>query len=406
MRIAYVTSWLSSAGGGVSAAVEALSRSINVSLAQVHVLGLDDRPWSNEKQKWRGAPVEAFHIIGPGSLGFAPGLRRALIGLDPDVVHVHGLWMHLSADVVAWSRGAKPYIVSPHGMLDPWAVANSGFKKRVARWLYEDRHLGGAACIHALCAAEADAIRAFGLKNPICIIPNGIEMPRASHRPAPPWSSIEDGARVLLFLGRLHPKKNVHGLLRALARVKADRGLGDWRLAIAGWDQGGYGAELVVLAEALALKREVIFLGALHGERKDAALRNADAFVLPSVSEGLPMTVLEAWSYGLPVAMTAACNLPEGFAAGAARQIATEPDLLARHLTDFLSTSPRDMNTMGVRGAELARARFSWERASQSFTETYAWMHGGGRMPGCVMQPASSRTFASQARSLTADERR
>jgi poly(glycerol-phosphate) alpha-glucosyltransferase len=388
MRLAYVTSWLSNAGGGVSAAVEALSRNINGPLAQVHVLGLDDRPWSNEKQDWRGAPVEAFRIVGPRSLGFAPGLRRALVELDPEVVHVHGLWMHPSADVVAWSRGAKPYIVSPHGMLDPWAVANSGFKKRIARWLYEDRHLGGAACIHALCTAEADAIRDFGLENPICIIPNGVEVPQASHRLAAPWSSIEDGARVLLFLGRLHPKKNVHGLLRALARVKADRGLGDWRLVIGGWDQGGYGAELVALTEALALKREVIFVGALHGERKDAALRNADVFVLPSVSEGLPMAVLEAWSYGLPVAMTAACNLPEGFAAGAAGEIGVEPDLLANHLADFLSMKPSDLSAIGERGAELVRTRFSWERASQSFTDVYIWMRGGGQMPSCVTQPA------------------
>src|SRR5262249_35549403 len=148
------------------------------------VLGLDDRSWSNEKQDWRGAPGEAFHIVGPRSLGFAPGLRRALVELDPEGVHVHRLLMHPSADVVAWSRGAKPYIVSPHGMLDPWAVDNSGFKKRIARWLYEDRHLGGATCIHALCTAEADAIRDFGLENPICIIPNGVEVPQASHRPA------------------------------------------------------------------------------------------------------------------------------------------------------------------------------------------------------------------------------
>jgi poly(glycerol-phosphate) alpha-glucosyltransferase len=297
--------------------------------------------------------------------------------------------MHPSADVMAWSRGAKPYLVSPHGMLDPWALAKSGLKKRIARLLYEDRHLRGAACIHALCTAEADAIRAFGAKNPICVIPNGVDMARTADRPAAPWPGTEAGARVILFLGRLHRKKNVHGLLRAFARVKADRGLGGWRLVVAGWDQGGYKAELTALTDALCLGRDVTFLGALYGQRKDAALRNAAAFVLPSVSEGLPMAVLEAWSYGLPVAMTAACNLPEGFTAGAAREIGPAPDLLASDLAGFLSMSPHDMRTMGERGADLARTRFSWDRVGRSFTEVYLWMRSGGRTPACVLgEPA------------------
>jgi poly(glycerol-phosphate) alpha-glucosyltransferase len=389
MRVAYVASSLSSAGGGVSAAVEALSRSVNAPEVQVTVLGLADRAWSSEKSTWRGAPAETFPAIGPSTLGFAPALRRALLKLDPDLVHVHGLWMHPSADVVAWSRGTKPYLVSPHGMLDPWALANSGLKKRIARLLYEDRHLGGAACLHALCTAEAEAIRAFGLQSPICVIPNGVEMPcPADDRLRPPWPDLETGARVLLFLGRLHPKKNVHGLLHAFARVKADRGLADWRLAIAGWDQSGYRAELAALIDALSIERDVAFLGPLHGARKDAALRNATAFVLPSLSEGLPMAVLEAWSYGLPVAMTAACNLPEGFAAGAAREISPDPDQLAHDLADFLSMSPRDLRKMRERSAELVRTRFSWDWIGRSFAEVYVWMHSGGRSPACIMGAA------------------
>jgi glycosyltransferase involved in cell wall biosynthesis len=395
MKAAYVTSWLSSAGGGVSAAVQALSRNVNGPEVQLRVLGLEDRAWANEKRTWRGAPADAFPVIGPRSLGFAPGLRRALIGLDPDVAHVHGIWVHPSADVMAWSHGAKPYVVSPHGMLDPWAVTNSGFKKRIARWLYEDSHLRGAACIHALCTAEAAAIRSFGLKNPVCVIPSGIEMPRAAPRPAAPWSG--NGARVLLFLGRLHPKKNVHGLLRAIARVKANRSLGDWRLVVAGWDQGGYAAKLVALTEELALKPEVVFLGAVYGDQKDAALRNASAFVLPSVSEGLPMAVLEAWAYGLPVAMTAACNLPEGFAEGAAQEISAEPDLMARQLAKFLATSPSELKARGESGSALARKHFAWDNATKDLTAVYKWVLGGGGVPDCV-DASLGESFRSKRR--------
>lgn len=377
MKVAYVTNLLSRAGGGVSVAVEALSHHVQNQEIELSVLGLEDAGWVADEQHWDGAPARVFPVLGPARLGLAPKLRRALLELNPDMVHVHGIWTHQSADVVAWSCGTKPYLVSPHGMLDPWAVANSSFKKRIARWLYEDRHLQNAACLHALCDAEAAAIRAFGLTNPICVIPNGVAMPQIAAKPAAPWQEIEPGARVLLFLGRLHPKKNIDGLLRALARLKAAQGLGNWRLVVAGWGQAGHAAELAALTEELSLCPEVTFLGPIHGAQKDAALRNASAFVLPSFSEGLPMAVLEAWSYALPVAMTQACNLTEGFAAGAALEIGTEPEEMAHQLSGFLSASQQERVAMGDRGAELARTCYSWERVSKGLADVYRWMLGG-----------------------------
>lgn len=385
MRAAFVTSWLSSSGGGVSGAVEALSHAINAPPVSLSVLGLADDAWERERGQWCGAPAEAFPVSGPRALGLSLGLRRSLTALDPDVVHAHGLWMHPSADILSWAREGKPYLISPHGMLDPWAVANSSAKKRLARLLYEGRHLRGAGCIHALCTAEAEAIRNYGLTNPICVIPNGVRVPAAAPPPPAPWAGkVGDGARVLLFLGRLHPKKNVHGLLAALARVKASCGLGNWQTVIAGWDQAGYGVELTALVRELALAADVVFLGPVYGEKKDAALRNASAFVLPSFSEGLPMAVLEAWSYGLPVAMTPACNLPEGFAGRAAYEIAAEPETLPHDLAAFLSYSEAEHSAMGERGLDLVRTRFSWEQAATRFTTVYQWLLGGGSAPDCV----------------------
>ena len=385
MKTAFVTSWLSSAGGGVSAAVEALSRATDGRGVSVSVLGLSDEAWAIERKHWAGAAVEAFPVTGPRALGLSFGLRRALIALDPDIVHAHGIWMHTSSDVLAWARGRKPYLISPHGMLDPWAVANSSARKRLARLLYEDLHLKRAACIHALCAAEVKAIRAFGLTNPVCIIPNGVHLPKQTSKPPPPWAGqIEDSARVLLFLGRLHPKKNVHGLLAALANIKSQGGLCNWRVVIAGWAQGSYGTELAALVRNLALEKDVVFLGPVRGSRKDAALRSASAFALPSFSEGLPMAVLEAWAYGLPVAMTPACNLPEGFAAGAAHEIRAEFGALSHDLSDFLSWSEADLAAMGQRGRELVRTRFSWERVATMFSAVYDWMLGRADTPACV----------------------
>jgi poly(glycerol-phosphate) alpha-glucosyltransferase len=270
-------------------------------------------------------------------------------------------------------------------MLDPWAMTHSAAKKRLVRLLYEDRMLRTAASIHALNQAELDAARAFGLRNPICVIPNGVTLPEPGPAPPSPWAkTLGTDARVLLFLGRLHPKKNVHGLVDAIAILKAQRALGDWRLAIAGWDQGGYGESLAADVAARGLTREIAFLGALFGAQKEAALRNASAFALPSFSEGLPMAVLEAWAHGLPVAMTSACNLPAGFEAGAALEVATTPDALAATLHDFFAAPPQSLERMGAKGRALVENRFSWDAVAEQFLEVYGWMTGGGAPPANV----------------------
>ena len=147
-----------------------------------------------------------------------PDMDERLDQINPEVLHTHGIWTYLSIGVPRWARrNQKPYIVSPHGMLDAWALDNSKLKKKVAAALYERRHLRGAACLHALCASEADSIRAFGLKNPIATIPNGIEIPEGRDLK----SRYSAKKKIMLFLGRLHPKKGLENALRAWASARA-----------------------------------------------------------------------------------------------------------------------------------------------------------------------------------------
>jgi poly(glycerol-phosphate) alpha-glucosyltransferase len=133
--------------------------------------------------RW-GADVAADLTDGPDSFGYAPGLSAALVAADLDLLHAHGLWMFYSTAVLGWAWTTRPpYIVSPHGMLDPWALRNSRFKKLIALWAYERRHLANAACLHALCREEAQAMRQLGLRNPTCIVANGLDAPA----PADDW---------------------------------------------------------------------------------------------------------------------------------------------------------------------------------------------------------------------------
>jgi poly(glycerol-phosphate) alpha-glucosyltransferase len=128
----------------------------------------------------------------------------------------------------------------------------------------------------------------------------------------------------------------------------------------------------------------VVFLGPAFGETKDALLRSADAFILPSFSEGLPMAVLEAWAYRLPVLMTDHCNLPEGFKAGAAVRIGTEVDSITDGLHQIISATYPQRHLMGDCGRALVERQFTWPQVAAQMKEVYDWVLGGGAKPSCV----------------------
>ena len=276
-------------------------------------------------------------------------------------------------------------------MLEPWALQNARWKKRIAALLYEDRYLHGAACLRALCEAEAQSIRTYGLRNPIGVIPNGVDLPRLTESsvaaPVSPASQTSaQGRKILLYFGRLHPKKNVANLIRAWRQAlnSYPSARENWTLAIAGWDQAGYGLELKTLTNDYILAASVRFLGPLFDQEKDAAYRACDAFILPSLSEGLPVAVLEAWAYAKPVLMTAECNLPEGFTAGAAVQIGRTAAEIAAGLNQLSEMSDSDRKIMGGHGHTLVATKFSWARISEQMRSVYGWALGGGPRPEAV----------------------
>jgi poly(glycerol-phosphate) alpha-glucosyltransferase len=306
-----------------------------------------------------------------------------LAAADLDILSSHGLWKYSSVAALRWhQQTAGPYIVHPHGTLESWALRNAAWKKRVAASLYENQHLRKAACVRALCDPEAQSIRAYGIQNPVCIIPNGVDLPELSQRPAIEAPPFAGGRKILLYLGRLHPKKNVASLIRAWEELrKSEPSTSDsWILAIAGWDQGGYENEL----KPLVTVPSIVFLGPQFGADKAEYYRTCDAFILPSLSEGLPMTVLEAWAYAKPVLMTCECNLPEGFAAGAALQIGTTPEQIAAGLKQLIEFSDADRTSIGARGRALVSTKFSWADIGQQMRAVYEWLLGGGAPPPSV----------------------
>lgn len=402
MKVSHVVDSVSRRAGGVFFSVNSLVHALASLEIEVSVHGLRDAFSDEDGAAWSPLALHLHGTVGPRGIGFSPALTRALLAGRDDLLHVHGAWQAQSHSVNVWHRRTRrPYLISLHGMLDPWALARSRAKKRLAALAYERVHLRDAGCLHALCHQEADSIRNHGLKNPVCLLPNGVDLPANRH--AEPESHATDGPRVMLFLGRLHPKKGLANALRAWARTHRD--FPDWQFVIAGWDQGGHAEELRQLCGELGIAcsdipvtnllqgrnepetrngRCVVFAGPAFGAEKDALFRRADAFILPSFSEGLPMAVLEAWAYGLPVLMTDHCNLPEGFGAGAAIRIGTDPGDIVAGFRGLFAGSRRDLEAMGARGRSLVEARFTWPKIASQMKEVYAWMLGGGPRPGFV----------------------
>jgi len=412
MKVAMTTGSLSRNAGGLFESVRAMGKGLSELGVGVSVYGLRDQNWERDEEVWAPLSASAFSFIGPRALAWSPDMDAALDEARPDVVALQGLWQYSSiATRRQWKRNGTPYVISPRGMLDKWALANSRWKKVLAAWVFENAVLRDAACLHALCESEADAMRAYGLRQRIEVVPNGVELVdllTTEH------TEGTEGRRMLLFLGRIHPKKGLVGALRAWAELRNSpstiRDSAEWQFVIAGWDQGGHEAELKALSGELGLKvftfqssvlsgldddlklnsyklktpspeaedADVLFFGPAFGEEKDALLRSADAFILPSFSEGLPMSVLEAWSYGLPVVMTPECNLPEGFAKQAALEIRSGEGSFQgadfsfqQGLRTLLEMSDRERAEMGGRGRRLVEEKFTWQKVAAQMKELY-----------------------------------
>ncbi|MCE9616606.1 MAG: glycosyltransferase [Lentisphaerae bacterium] len=381
-----VTHSLSRRAGGLYFSVRRLAQSIHDLGVSTRVLGLADADAGRDRAAWLPLKAEAFATAGPAGLGYAPGLFRALdeAATPGAVMHLHGLWKLPSLAVLRTARKRRvPAVISPSGMLDAWALRQSACKKRLVRFAYEDANLRESPCIHVLCQPELDQVRAFGLRNPVAIIPNGVDLPPPESDAADPAPAEWHGRRIALFLSRLHPKKGLDELIPAFARCDPDRH--GWALAIAGPDEGGY--EAVLRRQIAAAGSPFIRLvGPQYGPAKDAWLRRADLFVLPSFSEGFPIALLEALAAGVPALMTPACNFPECERAGAAITVAPERHALADGLRRFWAMSSEARRDMGQRGHQLVARGYTWPNVAAQMLAVYRWTLGQGDQPSCVVK--------------------
>jgi glycosyltransferase involved in cell wall biosynthesis len=277
----------------------------------------------------------------------------------------------------AWAarRRRAEFIVSPRGMLSPAALAFSRTRKQVFWRLFQRRALESAACLHATSEAELEDIRAAGLRNPVAVIPNGVDLaePTGAVRPS--------GLRTILSLGRIHPKKGLDQLVRAWARLEA--GAPQWRLRIVGPAELGHDRELAGLAASLGLTRLSIE-GPAYGPEKQAAYEQSDLFVLPTRGENFAMTVAEALAAGAPVISTKGAPWKGLQTNGCGWWTDHGAEALAAAMQAAMAKPADELSAMGARGRAWMARDFGWRRIAEDMLEVYRWTTLGGSPPPTV----------------------
>ncbi len=335
----------------------------------------DAVPPAGEPVQRDGVEIRTYPQQSPRILATSWGLARALEERVPsvDLVHIHSLYLfHVWAAARACRRHGVPYIIRPHGTLDPYIWKRHRLRKYLIERLFQNRVLREAAAIHYTAEDERTLAEPYAGGAPGVIVPNGLEL--TDYARLPPAGSFRrlhpeiGGRRIVLFLGRLNFKKGLDLLVPAFAAARQKHG--DLHLVIAGPDDG-LRAEIERNVAELELGDRVTFTGMLTGEAKLAAFGDSYMFVLPSYSENFGIAVIEAMVCGLPVAITDKVNIARDVQEAGAGLVGPPTQASVIEQIDRLAADPALVYAMGAKGRTLVAARFNWERIARELETLY-----------------------------------
>lgn len=325
--------------------------------------------------------IHSFPLgVGPSKLGNSPQLyhwlKEQVINNKIDIVHNHSLWM-MANIYPGWVKRKfnVPLIVAPRGTLSSIAFESGSIVKKLIWPLLQKPSVEAANCLHATAESEYLDIRRLGFKQPVAIIPNGVDIPEL------PAKGEHKEVKRLLFLGRIHPIKGLDMLLQAWQVIQSK--FLDWELKIVGTDNYGYLDTLKKMSIDLRLER-VEFAEAVYGDEKWREYCAADLYVLPTYSENFGMSVAEALASSTPVITTkgAPWSIISKYDAGWWIDISV--DALVASLNDALVRPLDELRIMGARGKQLVQDNFDWNAVAEKTRELYSWILNGGEHPDFV----------------------
>ena len=293
--------------------------------------------------------------------------------LDYDIAHTNAIFSPSMLSVYrACQKHDIPYIITPRGMLEPWALSYKAWKKRIYYQLLEKPALNRASAIHLLASSELNGVKSLNLKPSLFVIPNGIRESDFSQAVTADifYQNFPEtqGKTLILFLGRIDPKKGLDLLAPAFAKV-CDR-FSNTHLVVAGPDNIGFLPTVRNDFHEAGCLESVTFTGMLDRTLKYSALAAATLYIAPSYSEGFSISVLEGMASGLPCILSTGCNFPEAGVEGAARIVNLDAEEIARALIECLK-NPQQAKEMGDRARNLILERYTWNQISANLINVY-----------------------------------
>lgn len=369
-------------GGSTSCTYDLLEAMNRVGMP-TDILTLDLAPGRGDRLAGQGEEwIKAVPFDCRTPYAYSANFRRYLRDTDYDLYHTNGMWLYANHATCAYARRRrKPYVITPHGMLYPQALAISAGRKKIMRRLLFDRDLHKAACIHATCEQEAKHIRELGIRTPIAVIGNPIRIPSGLDAAIAASASERSATASVGYLGRLHPIKHIDRIIRAFAEVSKP----EQRLVLMGKGTPVYEQELKNLVKELGMDEQVVFEGFVSGEEKLRKLASLRVLVLASESENFGMVVGEALLCQTPVICTRTAPWQDLEVFGCGWWVDNDVESMIDPMYVALNEPLSVLHDRGVRGRDLITHDYNPEITARRMTRLYSWLLGAGPKPEFVI---------------------
>lgn len=380
MKICLFTTTIDKNSGGPSRSVPILAKGLSTIGIDTTLLTCSSPQMNSHLLDNSGVTLK---VVSP-AISFNE-LETEILSGNYDLIHGQNLWNPLYSKMAKIARKHNiPYMMTPRGCLEPWAYQGQGFmkslKKKAAMLLYQKRDLQKAACILTTAKMEADNVRFIGVKSPIAIIPNGIDVSEYKCRTLDFKPSVK---KQILFLSRIHQKKGIEFLINAWVLLKHK--YPEWNVVIAGNGEQTYINQLNTIISNNGLKDSITIIPPVFGEVKHKLYCESSLFILPTYSENFGMVIAEAMSCGVPCITTNGTPWQELNEKNLGWCIDLSQENLLHTISTAIDLGQDILFDMGQRCSQHIYNTYQYTEVALKNKAVYEWIVNGSKKPHYIV---------------------